>query len=148
MTITALRPLSPEAILRATASRLVATRDLAALALTSRLRHHAPAPAKAPRFDALVCAVFDTLTAAAPAALDRPELARDVLVTLALHLRDHGMAPRGYIALHAAFLDMVEDRLGTDPVVTSAWERATGSMLATMMAAAHGPRSHTTPLAA
>ncbi|MEX3014358.1 hypothetical protein [Gymnodinialimonas hymeniacidonis] len=144
MTIQTLRPLSPTALVRATAPLLDAMHEQGVLVFASRLAHYAPALASS---DMLVRTVFASLTAAAPAA-DRPDLSREVLVGLALHLRDAGMAPRGYIAIHAAFLDAVADRLGTDPALTSAWETATGTMLATMMAAAHGPRSHTTPLAA
>ncbi len=144
MTIQTLRPMSPAALVRATVSRLDAMQEQGFLVFSSRLAHYTPTLATS---DELLRTVFATLTAAAPAA-DRPDLTRDILVGLALHLRDAGMAPRGYIAIHAAFLDTVADRLGCTPALTSAWENATGAMLATMMAAAHGPRSHTTPLAA
>ncbi len=146
MTIQTLRPLSPTALVRATAPRLDAMVEHAELVFASSLNTYAPALV-AGDAKTLVRMVLDTLLAAAPAA-GRPDLTREVLVGLALHLRGVGMAPRGYIAIHAAFLDMVADRLGSDAALIKAWEQAVGTMLATMMAAAHGPRSHTMPLAA
>ncbi|MEJ6389632.1 hypothetical protein [Gymnodinialimonas ulvae] len=148
MTIHAFRALGPAALLRATAPRLAAMKGEAAADLITHLRNGAPALSENP---AMARALIGAVATLAPVLHHRetsPEILRDTLGPLADQLRDHGLAPRGYIALRAAFLSTIARCLGPDPALLGAWDAAIGTMLATMMTAAHGPRAHTTPLAA
>jgi hypothetical protein len=143
MTIHAFRPLGPSALLRATAPRLSAMQNAAAVFATF-LNQRAPTFASN---TALARDILDALATAGPLA-DSPDLDCDALGDLALRLRARGLTLRGYIALQAAFLDTLSECLGSEPALHAAWRRALSTILATMMTAAHGPRRMTGPLAA
>ena len=148
MTIHSLNLLGPAALVRATAPRLAAQHCGAAADLMNRLADHAPALSDHP---ATTRALIEQIATLAPTLdchdTDHAAL-RDALCPLAAQLRDHGLTPRGYIALRAAFLDTIARILGPDPALLSAWDAAVAPMLTTMMLAAYGPQRRTNPLAA
>lgn len=130
------------AVVRATLIHLTARPEQATMAFRMGLCRYAPA-----LNPALEGGPVAMLTDAI-AAIDRPSELQKCLSGVAYDLRAAGMSPRGYMALHAALLDMACAQLGGNSELEEAWGGVIGVILATMLAMAHGPRSHVMPLAA
>lgn len=134
------------ALVLATLPRLAARPQQAAMAFRLHLMRVAPA---------LAVQVTDqfaspvALLAGAIARIDSADDLRDHVQPLAHQLRAMGLSPRGYVALHAALMDMVIDHIPNDAAdVEDAWADMIGAILSTMLVEAYGPHQHSMPLAA
>lgn len=130
------------ALVQATLPRMTKRPAQSAMAFRMHLARYAPALSRRTTFSPVA------LLADAVATLASPEALRSKVSPLAHNLRAAGMSPRGYMALHAALMDMVCEHLAYDLELEEAYSDVIGTILATMLADAHGPRSHAMPLAA
>lgn len=130
------------ALVNATLPRLTHRPEQSAMAFRMHLSRYAPAMAR----DVPLSPV--PLLSEAITVIDAPNALLDTVAPLAHTLRALGMSPRGYMALHAALMDMVSEHLGADVEVEEAWSDVIGLILATMLAETHGTRTHAMPLAA
>ncbi|GAB5448239.1 globin domain-containing protein [Gymnodinialimonas sp.] len=130
------------ALVHATLPRLTRRPAQSAMAFEMHLARYAPALARRMPLSPVA------LLADAVALIDTPAALLRHVAPLAHTLRAHAMSPRGYMALHAALMDMVSEHLGHDHQLEEAWSDVIGLILATMLAEAHGPRIKAMPLAA
>ncbi|MBY4893193.1 hypothetical protein KUL25_10490 [Rhodobacteraceae bacterium N5(2021)] len=130
------------ALVKATLPRLTDRPAQLAMAFEMHLARYAPAMARGVSLSPV------DLLADAVALIDVPGAMSRQLAPLACTLRSAGMSPRGYMALHAALMDMVTGHLGGDEALEEAYSDVIGLILATMLAEAHGPRVQIMPLAA
>lgn len=130
------------ALVKATLPRMTQRPEQSRMVFEMHLARYAPA---LPGMKALSPVA---LLAEAVALIDRPDALLREVAPLAYALRSGGMAPRGYMAIHAAMMDMVSGHLGGDLELEEAYSDAIGTILALMLAEAHGPRCHVMPLAA
>lgn len=130
------------ALVRATLPRLTKRPEQSAMAFRMHLSRYAPTLGKR-----LPGSPVQMLTDAI-AVIGSPQALHMQVTSLAHNLRASGMSPRGYMAIHAALMDMVSEHLGGATEVEDAWADVIGMILTSMMAQAHGPRSHAMPLAA
>ncbi len=133
------------ALVQDTLPRITGRIGQATLSFESHLARNAPAMTmlRPRQRDALVAAMFAGLSGACPA-----ETAQSRLAALAHSFRDAGLGPRDYIAIHAALMDMIADHVNAVPGAEAAWADVIGTILASMVAEAHGPRRTVMPLAA
>lgn len=137
------------ALVRASLPRIAMRPQQATMAFHSHLSRYAPALGlgfmahSAGQAGPLVAVLTNLI-----AVIDTPNVARIQLSGFARQLRSAGMSPRGYMAVHAALMDVVVEHIGDAPEVEDAWAEVIGAILAMMLAVAHGPRSHVLPLAA
>lgn len=121
------------ALVTATLPRLTRRPEQAAMACRMHLARYAPALANRLPLSPV------PLLSDAIAVIDAPAALTQRLSPLAHLLRAHGMSPRGYMALHAALMDMVTEHLAGDLEVEEAWSDVIGTILSAMVAEAHGP---------
>lgn len=130
------------ALVKATLPRLTKRPAQSAMAFRMHLSRYAPTlGARLPNSPV-------PMLADAIGAIDCPHTLRDRVTGHAHSLRAAGMSPRGYMALHAALMDMISEHLGGAIEIEDAWAEVIGTILSTMLAEAHGPRVHAMPLAA
>lgn len=133
------------ALVRATLPRLTKRPEQSAMAFDLHLSRYAPALG----YVLKRCSVAPvSLLSNAIAAIESSDGLRVQVSNVAYHLRSAGMSPRGYMAVHAALMDMVAEHLGGASEIEDAWAEVIGMILTTMLSDAYGPRSHAMPLAA
>lgn len=130
------------ALVRATLPRLTHRPEQSAMAFRLHLDRYAPAMG-----NGLALSPVEMLNGAI-AVITHPQALRAQVTGLAHVLRAAGLSPRGYMALHAALMDMVAEHLGGDLEVEEAWSDVIGTILSTMLTEAHGARIPAMPLAA
>lgn len=130
------------ALVKATLPRLTKRPAQSAMAFEMHLSRYAPMSGSGMQV-APVKMLSDAI-----AVIDTPNALHATLTSLAHNLRADGMSPRGYMAVHAALMDMVTEHLGGSVELEDAWAEVIGMILSTMIAEAYGPRSHAMPLAA
>ncbi len=137
------------ALVQETLPRVTGRIGQASMAFEAHLARYAPAlcsgtaPSRASESDALVEAICAGLSGACTA-----EVAQARLAGLAHSYRNAGLDPRGYIAIHAALMDMISEHVSDVPDAENAWAEIVGTILASMVAEAYGPRRAVMPLAA
>ncbi|UWQ96631.1 hypothetical protein K3728_05205 [Rhodobacteraceae bacterium M385] len=144
MSVTTMPPVTPVqlALVKATLPRISQRPAQTEMAFRMHLARYAPAMGQ--RLP--VCPA--TMLTNAVAVINHPGALRALVGGLAHELRASGMSPRGYMAIHAALMDTVCEHLSHNLELEEAYSDVIGTVLATMLAEAHGPRSHTMPLAA
>lgn len=115
------------------------------MAFEAHLMRYAPSivAGRARADDTLVKAMCDGLSGTC-----RAEIAQVRLAGLAHSYREAGLGPRGYIAIHAALMDMIVEYITDTPDAEEAWAEVIGTILASMVAEAYGPRRVAMTLAA
>ncbi|ABD56316.1 hypothetical protein [Jannaschia sp. CCS1] len=130
------------ALVNATLPRLTCRPEQSAMAFRMHLARYAPTLTRSAPFSPVA------LLSDAIAVIDAPDALLARVAPLAHTLRALGMSPRGYMALHAALMDMVSGHLAGDLEVEEAYSDVIGQILATMLAEAHSPRARAIPLVA
>lgn len=136
-------------LVQATLPRLTGRIGQASVAFSAHLLRYAPsmtaglAAGRKGHADALVMAICEGLSGACQA-----EVAQARLASLAHSFRDAGLGPRGYIAIHAALMDMVAEHIAEVPEAEEPWAEVIGTILSSMVSEAYGPRRVAMPLAA
>lgn len=137
------------ALVQETLPRITARIGQASMAFEAHLLRHEPtwtghrSAGRAAQGNALVEAICAGLSGKC-----RAETAQARLASLAHSFRESGLGPRSYIAINAALMDMIVEHVSDAPGAEEAWAEVIGTILAAMVAEAHGPRRVAMPLAA
>lgn len=134
------------ALIKATLPRITKRPEQSAMAFRMHLTRYAPSMAMSR--SALLMTSPMALLADAVSLIDAPAALEHRVSPLAQSMRDAGVSPRGYMALHAALMDMVSEHLGGDLELEEAYADVIGLILSTMLKDAHGTRTQAMPLAA
>lgn len=134
------------ALVKATLPRITKRPEQSAMAFRMHLTRYAPAMVMGRSVLLMTSPV--ALLADAIALIETSDAMERRVSPLAHFMRDAGLSPRGYMALHAALMDMVAEHLGGDLELEEAYSDVIGLILSTMLTNAHGTRSRAMPLAA